>query len=372
MKKRTTILTVLLAFCMIFVLAGCGSSGSGDVSEGSTDSTGSGNVSETGDTASAEAETGYINCPGTGYSFDLPEGMEITKGCLYPYDMGDADYDSGVMMGWPVYVDVPKDTFNNLTEEEYQDVHTGYSFHIVCVKDVANEDEAIEKLVAVMKKAEGDFFTKDEEKMYRALKQIHAQDGFIWLADTPTEKSEGLKGECQEEYNAFFDATDEIISNMKFYTPQAWKGTEEGTDLTFETTDLDGNPINSQQLFSQNKITMINIWATNCGPCIKELPELEKMNEEFKEKGGAIIGLVNDVPVGNNKYLQEAQTIVKETGVTFPNLKVWDGFENDLETVGTPVTYFVDSNGKLVGEPILGAHVDKYKEKMEQFLSEAE
>lgn len=100
---------------------------------------------------------------------------------------------------------------------------------------------------------------------------------------------------------------------MKFYTPQAWTGTAEGADVAFETTDLDGNPVNSAQLFSQNKITMINIWATTCGPCIEEMPELEKMNQEFQKKGGAI-----------------------------------------------------------VGDPILGAHLDKYKEIMEKYLSEAE
>ena len=42
-----------------------------------------------------------------------------------------------------------------------------------------------------------------------------------------------------------------------------------------------------------------------------------------------------------------------------------------LEAVGTPTTYFVDSNGKLIGEPILGAHTDKYRERMEKYLESA-
>ena len=159
---------------------------------------------------------------------------------------------------------------------------------------------------------------------------------------------------------------------MKFYTPQRWIGTADGSDIAFETTDLEGNPVNSAQIFSQNKVTMVNIWATTCGPCIQEMPELEKLNKEFQKKGGSIVGVVRDVPEDNNKYLQEAQDIVKDTGVTFLNLKAWEGFENDLEAVGTPTTYFVDSHGKLVGTPILGAHVDKYKEQMEKLLSEAE
>lgn len=362
MRKHSIIIASLMTICMIFAFAGCGSSDTGESSD-------SGNA---GSSEQPEGSGSYFDCPGTGYGFDLPEGVEISKGYLYPHDMGDVDYDSGVMMGWPVYVDVSEEEYMTMSDEEFQNINAGFTFHIVCVKDVKNESEAIEKLVSVMKRIEGDQYGEAEDELYRSVKQIHEQDGYIWLADTPTEKSEGLRGECQEEYNAFFDATDEIISNMKFYTPQTWTGGEEGADVTFETTDLDGNPVKSDQLFAQNKVTMINIWATTCGPCIEEMPELEKMNKEFQKKGGAIVGLVDDLPVDNNAYLKEAQAIVKDTGVTYINLRAWDGYEDVLSSVGTPTTYFVDSQGKLIGEPILGANLNKYKEKMEEYLSQAE
>lgn len=360
MKKQSIIIASLLALCMVFVFAGCGGSG------GSGDS---------GDSTPPEEVKGsdcFFDCPATGYGFDLPEGVEITKGYIYPHDMGDVDYDSGVMMGWPVYVDVSEEEYMNLSEEEFQKVNAGFTFHVVCVKDAANESEAIEKLVSTMKRIEGDEFTKGEEKLYRGVRQIHQQDEYIWLADIPKEKSTGLRGECQAEYDAYFDATEDIIKNMQFYTPINWKGGEEGSDITFETTDLDGNKVNSESLFAENKVTMINIWATTCGPCIEEMPELEKMDKEFSEKGGAIIGLVDDVPVDNNAYLQEAQAIVKDTGVTYMNLRAWDGYDAVLSSVGTPTTYFVDSQGKLIGDPVLGANLNKYRELMEKYLSEAE
>ena len=367
MKRQTIIIASMLALCMVFAFAGCGSSDSSD--SGSSDSNDSGS---TGTTEQAEGSGSYIDCPATGYGFDLPEGMEITKGYLYPYDMGEVGYDSGVMMGWPVYVDASEEEYYSLSDEEFAKLNSGYSFHIVCVEDVASESEAIEKIISAMKDLEGDGFTQEEEDLYRSLKQIHEQDGYIWLVDTPAEKTEGLKEECQEEYSAFFDATDEIISNMKFYTPHGWTGGEEGTEVTFETTDLEGHPVESTQIFANNKVTMINIWATYCGPCIQEMPELEKMNNDFREKGGAIIGVVSDVPVGNNEYLNEAQSIVEETGVTFLNLRAWDGYDEVLSSVGTPTTYFVDSQGKLIGEPILGANIETYKEKMEEYLSQIE
>ncbi|MBP3217251.1 MAG: TlpA family protein disulfide reductase [Lachnospiraceae bacterium] len=152
---------------------------------------------------------------------------------------------------------------------------------------------------------------------------------------------------------------------------QILNGGEEGTTLSFETVDTNGNPVDSETLFAQNKVTMINIWGTTCGPCIGELPELEKMNKEFNQKGGAIVGLVNDVWVNNSKYLGEARDILSDTGVTYTNLCAWEGCNDVLPVVGTPTTYFVDSQGKLIGDPILGADPAKYVEKMEEYLSQA-
>ena len=167
MKKKTIIITLLMAVCMVFAFAGCGGSDSG--------SSDSGDSGDTNKTTAAEQQKGsgsYFDCPGVGFGFDLPEGVEITKGFIYPYDGGDVNYDSGVMMGWPVYVDVPEDKYYDMTEEELADVHEASSFHIVCVKDVKNESEAIEKLVSTMKIAEGQFFNEESEKLYRSKKPI--------------------------------------------------------------------------------------------------------------------------------------------------------------------------------------------------------
>ncbi len=89
-------------------------------------------------------------------------------------------------------------------------------------------------------------------------------------------------------------------------------------------------------------------------------------------KGGGVIGIAVDVPAGNNKYLENAQTIVKETGVTYPNLRAWEGFDELLAHQGTPTTYFADSRGKLIGTPVLGAQITVYPKEMEALLSEAE
>ena len=64
--------------------------------------------------------------------------------------------------------------------------------------------------------------------------------------------------------------------------------------FAFESVDLDGKEITSE-LYSNNKLTMINIWGTFCGPCIREMPGLAKLSEENKAKGVEIIGIPIDI-----------------------------------------------------------------------------
>ena len=55
---------------------------------------------------------------------------------------------------------------------------------------------------------------------------------------------------------------------------------------SFKGKDLDGNDVNSDELFSKNKVTVMNFWFTTCKPCVGELGDLEKLNKELAEKGG--------------------------------------------------------------------------------------
>ena len=143
-----------------------------------------------------------------------------------------------------------------------------------------------------------------------------------------------------------------------------------GSSISFQTTDLDGNAVDSKELFAKNKITMINIWGTYCGPCVEEMPEIEVISKEYADKGAAVVGLVVDVTEADDSKLADAHDIVKDTGVTYLNLKAWDGSNSQLAAPGTPTTYFVDSEGNLVGDPIVGANVAKYRETLDGLLAE--
>ena len=67
-----------------------------------------------------------------------------------------------------------------------------------------------------------------------------------------------------------------------------------GNTVSFETTDLDGNSVNSADLFRDKKVTVINFWATWCPHCVEELPELEKFTKELEAQGCQMIGICED------------------------------------------------------------------------------
>ena len=306
-----------------------------------------------------------------GFSYELPENLHIEKGSIDKADFGELSYGSGVMMGYPIYYDMTEGEISNLSDENASELNSGGTFVIICVKDAENIDQAKEKFLQTMADFSGRPLDQEEIDVFSAVEEVHKENGCMWLMATRDRMT--VREECQAEYDALYNASEDIISNhMKFFIPAEWEGFNEDAVISFETVDLDGNPVKSEDLFAKNKVTMINLWGTYCGPCITEMPELEKMYQEFASKGGGIISIVVDVPVDNNKFLENAQTIVKETGVTYPNLRVWEGYDELLEHQGTPTTYFVDSKGRLIGSPVLGAQITTYTKEMEVLLSEAE
>ena len=142
-----------------------------------------------------------------------------------------------------------------------------------------------------------------------------------------------------------------------------------GTVIRFETKDLEGNPVSSEELFADNKVTMLNVWGTFCGPCIGEMPELETIRQEYAGKGAAVVGLVCDVMEEDDSCLQDAFDIIDETGVKYPSLYWNDTMQAQMNVSAIPTTIFVDSEGKVLGKAIIGADPGAYRTALDQYLS---
>ena len=145
-------------------------------------------------------------------------------------------------------------------------------------------------------------------------------------------------------------------------------GTTEGTGEEAEETplmgeftavDLEGNEVD-ETLFEGKTLTMMNIWATSCPPCLKEMPDLAVLADEYAEAGVQVVGIVSDVidQTGgvNEDALTVVEAIIEETGADYTHLvPTQDLFDKILANVQyVPTSYFFDENGAQVGAVEVG------------------
>mgnify|MGYP004451939353 FL=1 len=126
---------------------------------------------------------------------------------------------------------------------------------------------------------------------------------------------------------------------------------------SFTGKDFDGNDVSSDELFSKNKVTVVNFWFSTCKPCVEELGDLDALNKELAEKGGEVVGVNSYTLDGDETAISDAKDILSKKGATYRN--IWFGSDTEAGqfTAGLfsfPTTYVVDQNGNIVGQPIMG------------------
>lgn len=124
----------------------------------------------------------------------------------------------------------------------------------------------------------------------------------------------------------------------------------------FEGIDFAGNAV-SNELFMDYDVTIVNFWSNGCGSCIAEMPELEEYYQSFKDRNINLIAVA--VSAGDSEEERaRAEEILKEKGVTYQNIipDTESDFYKDFigNITGYPVTYLVDSEGNMVGAPLVG------------------
>ena len=140
---------------------------------------------------------------------------------------------------------------------------------------------------------------------------------------------------------------------------------------SFEGKDLDGNEVKSDELFSANAVTVVNFWFTTCSPCVGELGDLDALNKELAEKGGALIGVNAFTLDGDETAIADAKDVLAKKGATYQNVYFDSSSPAGAFTANIfafPTTYVVDRNGNIVGEPIVGAITEKNQAETLQSL----
>ena len=142
----------------------------------------------------------------------------------------------------------------------------------------------------------------------------------------------------------------------------------------FETTGIDGKTY-TEKVFSDYDLTLVNIFTTWCSPCVKEIPELQELYKEMKEKGVGVAGVVLDTTdeKGNQdeEAVKKAGILQEKTKAEYPFLMPDTTMMNGrLQGISAfPETFFVDKDGNIVGDTYTGSHtLDEWKEIVEKEL----
>lgn len=179
-------------------------------------------------------------------------------------------------------------------------------------------------------------------------------------ADPAPTKIETTEIETTEESSAKADEETVTKEANPAETEKATAEEQKGVFEEFTAQDLDGNEV-TQDIFAGHEVTMINVWATFCGPCLSEMPELGELSEEYKDKGLQIVGVVSDVLESaeevSDSQIGEAKEIVEKTKASYLHIVPKGDLAYSLlpQVPAVPTTVFVDKEGKQIGSAVVGA-----------------
>ena len=128
------------------------------------------------------------------------------------------------------------------------------------------------------------------------------------------------------------------------------------TDFTMN--DVKGNPVSVMDEVAKHKITIIDFWASWCGPCRAEMPNLVRLYAEQKDDGLGIIGVSLDNDQSN------WENAIEKDGITWLQLSDLQGWENAAARMynvnSIPHTIVVDANGTILAEGLRGEQLDAF------------
>lgn len=125
----------------------------------------------------------------------------------------------------------------------------------------------------------------------------------------------------------------------------------------FTQNDINGKPVKLSDF--RGKWVLLDFWASWCGPCRRENPNLVKTYQAFKDKGFTVLGVSLDKPADKEKWV----AAIEKDGLTWTqvsDLKAWENEAAKLyEVTAIPMNFLINPEGKIVARYLRGEVLDK-------------
>lgn len=147
---------------------------------------------------------------------------------------------------------------------------------------------------------------------------------------------------------------------------------EEAAQIAFTCQDVNGNSV-SETIFSQSKLTMVNVWATYCNPCLREMPGLGELAGEYEPEEFQIIGVISDVQEGvDEETIAAAAELIEATGADYTHLLLSESVYFALlkDVTAVPTTFFIDENGTVLDTVVGAMEKSAWEEKINALLEQ--
>ena len=307
--------------------------------------------------AAAESAPTVQEMPVSGLTFTSPQALDDARGGILTD--GAIQIEPGLYVTYWYYSAADEEEFVRLAMENPEELQARFAllFFVFSVgggKEFTDVCDAVGSALDFGITAENtqEIGQEGDWKFYLCM---NPQPGFPGAVET----------EFTDEYTALMGMKDEIVTAFAFSEPFNEDGSMDGKVIRFEATDLEGNPVSPEELFAQHEVTLVNIWATWCGPCVGELGELQAIHTRFLEKDCGVVGLMID------KDTEAAARLIAENGITYPVVLVPETFSSVFPFEAVPTSFFVDRNGAFLGTKIQGAQPDLYESALEPLLEQA-
>jgi len=327
--------------------------------------------------AAAEADRKVLDFPKSGVTFTVPDFVENMTGQIFSIaDVGESNIKSGILYAYAVYIPRSDEETAAMNEQLKPFAANLDNMSEEVKKAYTEYMDPRTELFLVIGLGEGKTWEKDILSLKESVKlkdpvRLGECDGFTYYLTTfiPEYARERLGQMNTEIQEAFIDVTDQLMKHPELFTlkerDMSGQPPEPGTQIDFETVDYKDSTVTRADLTAGSKVTIITYWQTFCGPCKQEMPDLDRLAREYGDQGLNVVCCVCDAV--SEDLLRQAREITG--GYYFRNIQLTKDLLEALPYTGTPTSYFLDGEGRVLDYPIAGPIPADYTAALEDYLN---